>query len=320
MTQRNIQIQWREIILVLILFLFASWICFVQSYPLAFLLLPILIWTVFRYGGFWASLLVSIVSLVAILSTAKGYGLYIKNSPNDSLLLLQSFTAVFSLISLILSAVIDERIEAELLLKQAMESLESQVIERTVELKQSESNLKQANLELEKLVNLDGLTKIANRRCFDYHLELEWERLYREQQPMSLLLFDIDYFKLYNDYYGHPMGDECLIKIAQTIKQVLLRPADLVARYGGEEFAVILPNTDVEGASIVSEQIRIAIANLNIAHQNSSIEDIVTISLGIASLLPNSLQDHTTLLQQADIALYKAKQCGRNQSVVFTSI
>jgi diguanylate cyclase (GGDEF)-like protein len=318
--QRNIQIRLREIILVLILFLCVSWISFIQGYPLAYLLLPILIWTVFRYGSFWSSVLVSMVSLIAILSTAQGHGLYIKGSPNDSLLLLQSFMAVFALTSLILSAVIDERTEAELLLKQAMESLEFQVVERTAELQQSESNLKQANLELKKLVNLDGLTQIANRRCFDYHLELEWERLYREQQPMSLLLFDIDYFKRYNDCYGHPMGDECLIKIAQTAKEVLFRPADLLARYGGEEFAVILPNTDVKGASIVAEQIRIAIANLNIDHQNSSIEDIVTISLGVASLLPNSLQDHATLLQQADIALYIAKQCGRNRSVVFTAI
>jgi diguanylate cyclase (GGDEF)-like protein len=307
-----------EIGLGLSIFLGVSWIAFVSGYPLAYLFLPILIWTVFRYGSFFASLLVSIVSLIAILATAKNHGLYIPNEPNASLLLLQSFMAVLALTSLILSAVIDEKKAAQLSLKQAMENLELQVIERTTELQRSEALLKKANFELEKLVNIDGLTQVGNRRCFDDRLKMEWQRLSRDVQPISLILFDIDYFKLYNDLYGHQMGDACLTAIAQTVKQVLSRPADLVARYGGEEFVIILPNTDIQGALIVAEQIRIAITNLGIVHQSSSISDIVTISLGVASLLPNSKQELATLIKQADTALYRAKQQGRNQSVVFS--
>jgi diguanylate cyclase (GGDEF)-like protein len=181
----------------------------------------------------------------------------------------------------------------------------------------AESMLRQANLELEKLVNLDGLTKIANRRCFDNRLEREWQRLSREQQPMSLLLLDIDYFKRYNDCYGHQLGDDCLNAIAQALEQTLYRPADLVARYGGEEFVTILPNTDLDGAFRVAEQIRGAIANLEIPHQNSDISDIVTVSIGVTSILPSPQQKSSTLIKQADIALYSAKQQGRNRAIVF---
>jgi len=257
------------------------------------------------------------VSLIAILATAKNHGLYIPNEPNASLLLLQSFMAVLALTSLILSAVIDEKNAAQISLKQAMENLESQVIERTTELQRSEDLLRQANLELKKLVNIDGLTQVGNRRCFDDRLKMEWERLSRELQPIALILFDIDCFKLYNDLYGHQMGDECLTAIAQTAQQVLSRPADLVTRYGGEEFAVILPNTDIKGALTVSEQIRIAVTDLGLAHQNSEIDNVVTISLGVASLLPSLDEELSTLIKQADMALYRAKQQGRNQSVVF---
>jgi sigma-B regulation protein RsbU (phosphoserine phosphatase) len=170
---------------------------------------------------------------------------------------------------------------------------------------------------LQKLVNIDGLTQIANRRCFDQSLEQEWQRLYREQQPLSLLLFDVDYFKFYNDSYGHQMGDDCLIKIALAVQQVVSRPADLVARYGGEEFVVILPNTDVTGAMAIAQWVHAAIKDLAIPHQASKISDTVTISLGITSQIPASELSAATLIEQADQALYRAKQQGRNQSVVF---
>jgi diguanylate cyclase (GGDEF)-like protein/PAS domain S-box-containing protein len=185
------------------------------------------------------------------------------------------------------------------------------------DMKYAESMLRQSNLELEKLVNLDGLTQIANRRCFDDRLGSEWQRLSRERQPIALLLFDIDYFKRYNDYYGHQFGDDALKKIAKIVEQTLYRPADLVARYGGEEFVVILPNTDLEGAFRVAEQIRGAIASLEIPHQNSDTSNIVTVSVGVTSLLPSPQQKPSTLIKQADIALYNAKQQGRNRAIVF---
>jgi diguanylate cyclase (GGDEF)-like protein len=307
-----------EIGAMLILFAIVSWSSFGLKYRLEYLLLPILIWTVIRYGSFFSGLLVSVISLIGIFASAQGYGFYEKGSPNESLLLLQSFMAVFSLTSLILSAVIDEKNAAQLSLNQTLENLENLVTDRTTKLEESETLLKQANLELEKLVNIDGLTQVANRRCFDTRLELEWQRLSRDAQPISLILFDIDYFKRYNDGYGHQTGDDCLTLIAQRVKKALSRPADLVARYGGEEFAVILPNTDQKGAIAVANRIRTMVSNLGIAHQNSDISDIVTVSLGVTSLLPNSDQKPSILIKQADLALYSAKHHGRDQAVVFT--
>ncbi|MEA5620569.1 diguanylate cyclase [Cronbergia sp. UHCC 0137] len=184
-------------------------------------------------------------------------------------------------------------------------------------LQQAEYNLRLANQELEKLVNTDGLTKIANRRCFDHHLKQEWNRLYREQKNLSLLLFDVDYFKNYNDFYGHQLGDECLIKIAQAVEQMVCRSTDLLARYGGEEFVVILPDTDIEGAIAVGDRIHLAVKKLAIPHQASKVSDIITISLGLAVLLPSSETSPADLINQADQALYRAKQQGRNQSVIF---
>jgi len=308
-----------EVVIVISLLMIVIWISFLKSYPLAYLFIPVLIWIVFRYGSFFANLLVSIVSLIAILSTAKGYGLYIEDSPNQSLLLLQSFMAVVSLTSLILSAVIDERTAAEISLKKALTNLESLVLERTAELQQSQEQLKQANLELQRLIHIDSLTQIANRRCFDERLVFEWQRLCREQQPLSLLMFDIDYFKRFNDTYGHPMGDKCLTRLAQGVNQIACRSTDLVARYGGEEFVVILPNTDLNGAIMIAEEIQSAVKKLNIIHQNSDISDIVTISIGVSSLIPTLVLEPTVLVQQADVALYRAKQQGRNRFVVFST-
>jgi diguanylate cyclase (GGDEF)-like protein/PAS domain S-box-containing protein len=181
-----------------------------------------------------------------------------------------------------------------------------------------EANLRRANEELQKLVNLDGLTQIANRRCFDEKIVYEWQRLYRDRQPLSLLMFDVDYFKLYNDHYGHQLGDQCLLMIAQAIDQLVCRPADLVARYGGEEFIVILPNTNLEGAIAVGKNLHKAIADLQIPHDYSDVSDIVTVSMGIASDIPKLELSPYVLINQADQALYYAKQQGRNRSVIFT--
>ncbi len=315
----NTKINLWEIGAVLLFLASFSWLSFGIRYRAEYLLLPILIWTAIRYGKFFASLLVSVVSLIAIFASVRGYGFYDKASANESLLLLQSFMGVFSLTSLILSAAIEERLAVQLELKQTLANVENLVIARTIELHQSEALLIEANLELEKMVNIDGLTQIANRRCFNDRLELEWDRLCRDQKHLSLLLFDIDCFKLYNDYYGHQMGDDCLIAIAKSVQNILLRPADLVARYGGEEFVVILPDTDLKGAITVAEQIHFAIKKLSIPHQNSDVSGIVTVSLGIASLFPTSTEIPSILIKQADTSLYSAKKQGRNCSVIFTA-
>jgi diguanylate cyclase (GGDEF)-like protein/PAS domain S-box-containing protein len=186
-----------------------------------------------------------------------------------------------------------------------------------IALASAESNLRKINQELERLINLDGLTQIANRRCFNDRILLEWQRLHRDHQQMSLLMFDVDYFKRYNDCYGHQMGDECLIKIAQTVDDLMRRPADLVARYGGEEFIIILPNTNAEGAIVVAELVHQAIQKLQIPHQDSMVSNIVTISMGIACDLPQLERSPYVLISQADHALYEAKQQGRNRSVLF---
>ncbi len=172
--------------------------------------------------------------------------------------------------------------------------------------------LHQVNQELEHLANLDGLTQVANRRRFDRVLEQEWLRLRREKLPLSLILADIDYFKLYNDTYGHLAGDDCLRQIAQTIHQTLKRPADLVARYGGEEFVVILPNTSLPGALQVAEHIRQAVYNLQLTHQASPGTGVITLSLGVSSLIPPINEEPQILIQKADQALYKAKKQGKN--------
>ena len=172
--------------------------------------------------------------------------------------------------------------------------------------------LHQVNKELERLVNLDGLTQVANRRRFDRVLEQEWLRLRREKQPLSLILADIDYFKLYNDTYGHLAGDDCLRQVAQTVNETLKRPADLVARYGGEEFAIILPNTSLTGSLQVAEQIRQAIYNLQLPHEVSPGNTVITLSLGVSSLIPPVDGEPQILIQKADRALYKAKTQGKN--------
>jgi diguanylate cyclase (GGDEF)-like protein len=175
-----------------------------------------------------------------------------------------------------------------------------------------ELELQQANRELQLLTHLDGLTKIANRRCFDEFLEREWKRLCRTGKPLSLLMLDVDYFKPYNDFYGHQGGDDYLSKIAQTIQKTVSRPADLVARYGGEEFTITLPETDLNGAIAIAQAINSAIATLAIPHQTSDVSHQVTISIGISSMIPAVNLSPEDLINQADQCLYQAKQQGRD--------
>ena len=178
----------------------------------------------------------------------------------------------------------------------------------------AETLLKEANKKLEQLVNIDGLTELANRRCFDEYLEQEWQRLAREKQPLSLIMCDIDFFKNYNDTYGHIVGDDCLRKVSHLIKHSVRRPADLVARYGGEEFVLVLPNTELEGAIEITETIRDELANLQILHEDSTVSEFVTLSMGVTSLIPILGSEPSILLTAADYALYRAKELGRNRT------
>ncbi|HIK17678.1 MAG TPA: diguanylate cyclase [Leptolyngbyaceae cyanobacterium M33_DOE_097] len=197
-------------------------------------------------------------------------------------------------------------------LQASFQTLENRVQERT-------SELIVAKNQLELLVNSDGLTQISNRRCFDHYLNVEWGRHQREQKPLAVILIDIDYFKRYNDSNGHQMGDDCLIRVAQAIAKVPQRPTDLVARYGGEEFAVILSNTHREGALKIAAGIQTAIAALKIPHQCSDVSNYITLSMGIASLIPTSKQTPETIIAYADQALYTAKNQGRNQAIAYVN-
>lgn len=166
---------------------------------------------------------------------------------------------------------------------------------------------------LEKLASLDGLTEIPNRRAFDNALERQFNQAQRTCTPLSLLIIDIDYFKKFNDHYGHPMGDECLRRVANALMELTHRPEDLVARLGGEEFAILLPNTDNTGATLRAEQYRATVENLKIHHQLNNPTSYVTISIGVGTVSPSSTDNVSELLQAADNALYQAKNQGRNR-------
>lgn len=179
--------------------------------------------------------------------------------------------------------------------------------------------LKGVNQQLKELADKDGLTQLYNRRSMDRYLKAEWERHYREQKPLSFLLLDVDYFKRYNDYYGHERGDECLIRIAGIMKKSAIRSTDMAVRYGGEEFALILPETDDKGAREIADRILTDIRKTRMPHQDSFIDEIVTASIGTATASPTDRDAKATLIISADTALYNAKKLGRNQVVQSTS-
>ncbi len=180
------------------------------------------------------------------------------------------------------------------------------------------------NKDLQQMVLMDSLTNLANRRHFDQHLETEWRRMSREQKPIALILCDVDFFKLYNDTYGHVAGDKCLQQIAAIIAEHVKRSGDLAARYGGEEFAIILPNTGIYGARQLAEKIRQEVFAKNIEHASSTISGSsssiqqVSLSIGVITVVPHQNVSVEWLISQADEALYKAKKAGRNH-VVATS-
>ena len=174
---------------------------------------------------------------------------------------------------------------------------------------------KRAEMALKTLAAKDGLTGLANRRCFDQALEMEWSCAQRTKKPLALLFADVDHFKLFNDQHGHQSGDECLRAVAAVIGESAFRPTDLAARYGGEEFAIILPETDREGACKVAERLRNAVMDLRITHGAAGAGAWVTLSVGVVAHVPRNDVGPDWFLGQADQALYAAKHLGRNRVI-----
>jgi diguanylate cyclase (GGDEF)-like protein/PAS domain S-box-containing protein len=186
-------------------------------------------------------------------------------------------------------------------------------IQDITDVKEAQEELTVMNKKLEKLSLQDSLTDIANRRMFDHLLAIEWGRAQRSQQPLSLLFIDIDFFKQYNDRYGHQAGDDCLKQVARALSFVVRRPADLVARYGGEEFVVLLPETDKEHAQRLAELCKSAVVEQGIPHETSEAGDVVTISVGVCTMQVTAEMQIEAFLEAADQAQYRAKQNGRNR-------
>ena len=224
--------------------------------------------------------------------------------------------ATLALLSTLLALVIGRlhrtREEAQCLsqeLNLINKALQREVMDRH----QAEQNLRTVNETLLQLTNRDPLTQIANRRCLEENLAVEWKRAQRLGSPISLIMIDIDHFKAYNDHYGHQAGDRCLQQVAALMQAKAQRPSDLVARYGGEEFVIVLPDTTAEAAWALAEAMRSGVEALHLAHAASPTAAWVTLSLGTASLTPGAESNPESLLQRADQALYRAKAGGRNR-------
>lgn len=201
------------------------------------------------------------------------------------------------------------RVNTHITLYKLQRELQAEIHER----KLAEVALRKANLELQRLAVLDDLTQIANRRRFDQYLQSQWEQC--QGTNLSLLLCDVDFFKRFNDGFGHQAGDRCLQLVAQGISRGVGHVKDLVARYGGEEFAVILPETDLEGARQVGETIQTEIRRMKLAQAYTEVSQYVTLSIGVASIVPNPKAEPKMLIAASDTALYEAKKQGRNRII-----
>ncbi|MBE7383898.1 MAG: diguanylate cyclase [Leptolyngbya sp. SIO1E4] len=217
-------------------------------------------------------------------------------------------------------ALMYESLEAKVVARTQELQLKNQQLQREIEDRiKAEQALNTLNQQLTEMNRVDGLTQIANRRHFDKHIEMEWRRMRRSQSFLSLILCDIDCFKRYNDRYGHPAGDECLKKVAAAMGREVKRSGDLLARYGGEEFVIVLPSTGAEGAFHVAEFLRQAVLGLALPNEDSEVDTVVTLSLGVVTCVPKPPYTQFDLLKKADEALYEAKKQGRNRTVAGAS-
>ncbi len=260
-----------------------------RGLPIVFILFPALLLAIFRLGSSGAAIGVFLMTVPAGLLTVLHRGPFSTGTPDSlmhSIFLLQCFLAVSLVTIYSVSAALAER-----------NRLQEELV---VAYHKADAN-----------AGTDHVTGLANRRTFDKHLALEWRRAIRENLSISLVMIDVDQFKLYNDHYGHLAGDACLRTIGSILANASLRATDLVARYGGEEFAVVLPRATAQGAALIAGIIRQAVSDRCLPHLPYA-AGIVTLSLGVASIHPKAEWDETLLIQLADQALYQAKKDGRN--------
>lgn len=212
------------------------------------------------------------------------------------------------------------RVNSALALKKEMaarKAREKDLMKMTTLLEESNRKLQGLNRLLKELATIDSLTGVANRRFFEVFIRREWKVAVRSKKSIAILMADIDYFKAYNDIYGHQHGDKCLKKFATALKDSLKRPADVIARYGGEEFIVLLPDTDQQGAEFIASRMHDAVNELKIKHSGSKVDSRLTFSMGGACLIPGKEDTSERLIALADKALYQAKEEGRNRFVVY---
>ena len=267
-----------------------SWCVFHYCpYPVAFVLLPALLLVVFQLGFSGSVIAVNLLTIIVSSATLRGSGpfeMVPEGHEAYRIAILQLFLVMAMLMSLPVSVALLER-------------------------KRFEAELKDAYHSMELVATLDGLTGISNRRRFDLVLEQEWRRTMREGQSLALLMIDADFFKAYNDFYGHVAGDDCLRRLAEALRSVPSRSGDLLARYGGEEFAILLPDSSIEAALAVAARLRLAVSKMKLEHQLSQY-CVLTVSVGCGVIEPRADLSTTLLIERADQALYAAKQRGRN--------
>jgi diguanylate cyclase (GGDEF)-like protein len=275
----------------------ASWFVFHQTaYPIAFLIFPILVLMVDRVGFPGAVLAVNLMTIIATRGTIRGMGpfMFVQGQHEPyRILTLQVYLTIAMVMSFAIALTSRERDDFQEQLKLALQ-------------------------QMEVLATRDGLTGLGNRRLFDLTLEAEWGRARRQGVSIGLLLLDVDFFKSYNDMYGHLAGDECLCAVAGSFAPRLKRAGDLAARYGGEEFVVLLPGATLADAGAVAESIREGVEAMGLEHKGNA-SGVVTVSVGFSAVIPDSLLPSQRLIAAADEALYAAKQGGRNRVVSASS-